>query len=49
MQDAVALGLIKGMGDGSLAPNDKVTRGQIAVMLKHFHEYIISKLEEAKA
>ena len=39
MQDAVALGLIKGMGDGMLGPSDKVTRGQIAVMLKHFHDF----------
>lgn len=49
MQDAVALGFIKGMGDGRLAPTDKVTRGQIAVMLKHFHDYVISKIEEETA
>ncbi len=46
MQRAVALGLINGMGDGRLAPDDGVTRGQIAVMLKHFHDYVLSQIEE---
>ncbi len=46
MQRAVALGLINGMGDGRLAPDEGVTRGQIAVMLKHFNDYVLSKLEE---
>ena len=49
MQNAVALGFIKGMGDGNLAPTEQVTRGQIAVMLKHFHEYIITKIKEEVA
>lgn len=49
MHKAVALGIIKGMGDGRLAPDEDVTRGQIAVMLKQFHDYIISKLEEVSA
>ncbi len=46
MQRAVALGLINGMGDGRLAPSEGVTRGQIAVMLKHFHDYVLSQIEE---
>jgi hypothetical protein len=46
MERAVALGWVKGMGDGRLAPQAEVTRGQIAVLLKYFHDYVLSKIEE---
>ncbi len=46
MERAVALGWIKGMGDGRLAPQDEVTRGQIAVLLKYFHDYVLTQIEE---
>lgn len=48
IETAVALGWISGMGDGRLAPEEGITRGQIAAMLQRFYNTMLGEIEEVE-
>jgi hypothetical protein len=44
MAIAVKLGFVNGMGDGTLAPKDLVTRGQMATLMKKVYLYLMEEI-----
>jgi hypothetical protein len=46
MAIAVNLGFISGMGDGRIAPEEEITRGQIAAVVKKVYLYILEEIKE---
>ncbi len=46
MASAINLGFISGMGDGTIAPGEDITRGQIAAVVKKVYLYILDQVNE---